>query len=351
MAVTTHRIRPKVPRLDRRYSAEYGVALLLIGLAATGSASSATFRGVTNLLLIVEQSATLLIVALPFGLLLMCRYIDLSVGSLLAVLGVVTAELMATSSGLGWNPWLVGALVLAIAAAYGMAQGWAVTRFTLNPFVLSLGLLAALRGLAFMIQGSEYAEGMPRIFQFLGQGRVRGIDLPLSVVIAAVLAVAFFLYAHNSRHGRHTQALAGNAKAAFLAGIPVRAHVITLYLILGLSVGIAALIQTSKLDSGPATVGNGFELAVLTAVLLGGVAFDGGRGSVPGIVLGCVFITTFTNALRQWGVGANESYLANGVVLALAAGLPALAAGLPALAAQIVRRRQEAAAREAGERA
>lgn len=322
-------VRSGKPRMRLRHAPEYGIALLLGGFAAAVALTEPRFRTSDNLLLILEQSSTLLLVSLPFALLLMCRHIDLSVGSAIAVAGVVTSKLMAGhGDGRGWHPALVVLVVLAGAAAYGAAQGYVVTRFAVHPFVLSLGLLAALRGLANIVQGPRYAEGLPHGFLYLGQGRFRGIDIPVPVVLAAVAAVAYYIYIHHLRHGRGVQAIAGNQKAAFLAGIPVRRRIVLLYALVGLSVGLAALIQTAKLDSGPANVGNGYELTVLTAVLLGGVAFDGGRGSVLGVVLGCLFVNTFNNGLQQWGIGADTAYLMNGATLAVAAGLPPFTAWL-----------------------
>lgn len=323
-----------------KYVSEWAIGMLGVVLVVILSLTTENFADPGNLWLILEQTSTLLIVALPFGLVLMTRYIDLSMGSLLAVLAVVTAKLMGeTGSWVQWDPWIVIGLILLLGAAYGAAQGYVVTAWQFNPFVFSLGLLAALRGLAFLLEGGRYAEGLPRAFLYLGQGRVVGLDIPVPVIIAGILAVIGYFYLHNTRHGRHTQAIAGNARASFLVGIPVNRRIVLLYTLLGLSVAIAALITTSKLNSGPASIGNGFEIQVLTAVLLGGVAFEGGKGSMIGIIIGAVFINLFNNGLLQWGVDSNTSYFLNGLILAAAA-------GLPALSARIAARRQEAQARK-----
>ncbi len=325
-----------------KYVSEWAVGGLGIILILILSFTTENFADPGNLLLILEQTSTVLIVALPFALVLMTRYIDLSVGSLIAVFAVVAANLMGSvGSWVQWNPWIVSGLLLALGLAYGAGQGLLVTLLKFNPFVLSIGLLAALRGLAFVLQGDRYAEQFPRDFLYLGQGLLRGLNIPVSVLIAAAISVIAYFYLHSTRHGRHTQAIAGNAKAAFMVGIPVNRRVVLLYALLGASVALAALITASKLDSGPASIGNGFEVQILTAVLLGGVAFEGGRGTVIGVIIGAVFINLFNNGLLQWGVGANESYFLNGMILAIAA-------GLPPLSAKLASRRAAAKSRKAG---
>ena len=310
-----------------KYVSEYALLVLTVVLALALSFTTENFAKQGNIFLVLDQMSTLLIVALPFALVLMTRNIDLSLGSLIAVLAVLAAKMMGeTGSWIQLNPWLVSFLIIIIGVIYGTAQGWLVAVWQFNPFVLSIGLLAAMRGLAFILEGGRYAEGLPREFLFLGQSQVRIIDLPLSAIIATTLAVVAYYYLHATRHGRHTQAIAGSARASFLVGIPVRRRIILLYALLGGSVGLAALMLTSKLNSGPASIGNGFELQVLTAVLLGGVAFEGGRGTILGVILGSFFITMFNNGLLHWGIDSRTSYFINGAILAAAAGLPALSA-------------------------
>jgi ribose transport system permease protein len=312
-----------------KYVSEYAVLVLIIVLGVALSLTTENFAQLSNIYLILDQTSTLLIVALPFALVLMTRYIDLSIGSALAVFAVLAAKMMgAQGSWVQWNPWLVSLLVICAGLAYGASQGWLVTAWKFNPFVLSVGLLAAMRGLAFLLEGGRYAEDLPREFLYLGQSRIRGLDIPLSVVIAAVVAGIAYFYLHSTRHGRHTQAIAGSARASFLVGIPVQRRIVLLYAVLGAGVALAALMVASKLNSGPASIGNGFELQVLTAVLLGGVAFEGGRGTVLGVILGAIFINMFNNGLLQWGVDSNTSYFINGLILAAAAGLPALSSRL-----------------------
>lgn len=326
-----------------KYFNEYAIAFLIVVVGVALSLTTENFAQLSNIWLILDQTSTLLIVALPFALVLMTRYIDLSIGSVLAVFAVLAAKLMGgEGSWAQWNPWLVSALLIGLGFAYGAAQGGLVTTLKFNPFVLSIGLLAAMRGLAFLLEGGRYAEQLPREFLFLGQSRVRGLDIPLSVIIAAVLAAIAYFYLHSTRHGRHTQAIAGSARASFLVGIPVNRRIVLLYSLLGAAVALAALMTASKLDSGPASIGNGFELQVLTAVLLGGVAFEGGRGTVAGVILGAVFINMFNNGLLQWGVDSNTSYFINGLILAAAAGLPALSSRLAIRRAEVQARRARA---------
>jgi ribose transport system permease protein len=302
---------------------EYGLIALLTALVAALSFTEPRFLRQSNILLILEQSSSLTIVAVPFAMLLMARHIDLSVGSALALYGVIASKLMADQA---WSPIVAAPAVLVLGAGVGLVLGVLATRLSFHSFVMTLGALTAFRGLAFLLQGPRYSAGLPHSFRYLGQGRFRFLDIPVPVAIAGGVFLVAIAYYYRTRHGSHARAVGANPAAAFVSGIDVDRMIVTLYVMVGMAVALAALIQTSKLNAGPASVGRGFELQVLTAVLLGGVAFEGGRGSLHGVVLGAVFINVFNNGLQQWGVSSNAAQMWNGMILAAAAGFPALTA-------------------------
>jgi ribose/xylose/arabinose/galactoside ABC-type transport system permease subunit len=187
-------------------------------------------------------------------------------------------------------------------------------------------MLGTLRGLAFVLQDESGASsGLPHGFKYLGQGRLELLDIPIKVLVAVAVLTLGSLFLYRTRKGRHTQAMGANPAASFLVGIKVERTALALYVALGLAVGLAALITISDLDSGPPDVANGFELTVLTAVLLGGVAFTGGRGSMLGVALGVLFIHVLANGFTLWGLSTDAVRVANGLVLVAAAGLQSLA--------------------------
>jgi ribose transport system permease protein len=293
-----------------------GWLVLVLALALTEE----RFRTQSNAMLILDQAAPVLLIAIPFSMLLMARHIDLSVGSSLGFTAVVGSHLLAG----GTNVALACAAIVGLAAAIGALNGVLCTYMGFQPIVATLGMLGVLRGAALMAGGDAYATGFPHEFRYIGQGWIRYIDVPVSVAIAFVTLVVALAYYYRTRHGRHARAIGGNPNAAFLSGIKINRVALSLYVATGVGVGLAALVSLSQLDSGPPTTGTELEITVLTAVLLGGVAFDGGRGSLLGVVLGTLFIYTLSNGFTQWGFSTDEVRLVNGAVLVFAAGLQAV---------------------------
>jgi ribose transport system permease protein len=304
---------------------EYGLLAALVLLVGALTATEPRFRTSDNLLTILDQASVVMIVAVPFALLLIARHIDLSVGSAIAMTGVVGARVMTSGAG----PVAGIAVVLALAVLIGTVNGVLCTYLRFSPIVVTLGMLGALRGLAFVLQDDSGAsEGLGHAFKYLGQGRLEFLDIPIKVLVAAAVLAVGWVVLYRTRKGRHIQAIGANPAASFLVGIKVERTALALYIATSLAVGIAALVTISDLDSGPPDVANGFELTVLTAVLLGGVAFNGGRGSILGVMLGVLFMHVLSNGFTLWGLGTDQVRVANGLVLVAAAGLQALASWL-----------------------
>lgn len=338
-------------RLFERVS-ETALALALAVLVVVLAATTERFATSGNLLTIAQQSAKVLIVAVPFAMLLIARYVDFSVGSTVALCCVLGGKLM-DDGGMAWP--LACALTLAAAAVIGLLNGWATAYLGFSAIVVTLGMLGLLRGLAFVLAGDRYSSGFPHGFAYLGQGRISGIDLPIPVLLAALMFGVAWVFYYRTRRGRHAQAIGAGPTASYLSGIPSQRIVLALYVLCALAAGLVGLMTASELGSGTATVGDGFELTVLTAVLLGGVAFAGGHGTLVGVLLGTVFVYVLANGFTQWGLGTDEVRLANGGVLIVAAGLQAVAGRVAArgtgeATAGLARRRRRpgrAAVREA----
>lgn len=265
---------------------------------------------------VLRLSAPILVVSIPMAFLLIMRQVDLSVGS--------TAALSATAAGLlftkhGASP-IVGALTgLGIGAAVGLINGYMVTVARLSPIIVTLGGLTALRGLALALAPFPLF-GFPSSFVKFGVGVTLGVPY---VVVAAGIVVALGAYTLAlSPVGRHVLAIGVNDEAAYLAGVNVRRTLWSAYLLTGLAAGLAGIMYAAQYDSAPAgAVGVGFELDVLTAVMLGGVAFDGGRGTIRGVVLGVLFLAVLQNGLSLLNVPAAYSLVVKGIALVVAATL------------------------------
>ncbi|MDR1634707.1 MAG: ABC transporter permease [Bifidobacteriaceae bacterium] len=313
------RVVQQLPTPRRPKSARIHVdvqLVVLIGatvcLMAFFGAQRPVFFTSQNLLGILSQNAATFIVAAGAALLLMAGFIDMSVGSAMALAGVAAAFAF-LEHGL-----VAGAAAgIAVGVAMGVFNGLLVGFAGLSPIVVTLGGLAAARGLAqFLSPGSLY--GLPPEVLELGSGSFIGI--PYLVWAAALVCVAFAFVSSRLPAGKHALAIGANQRAAFLSGVVVKRFVFLLYVAVGASVGVAAVLQVARLGSAPSgTLGIGFETAILTAVLLGGVPFTGGRGSVVGVVLGVWLIGVLNNGLTLMNVPPEASGIVTGLVLILAA--------------------------------
>ncbi|POX45696.1 ABC transporter permease [Streptomyces sp. Ru72] len=285
-------------------------AMVLAFQLATGS-----FLDPANLGGIATDAATLAIVAVPLALLVISGYLDLSVGSTLALGGLVAGRL--ASSGQPPVVAVVGAL--AAGAAVGAVNGVLCCYLGLSPFIVTLGMLTAVRGLAqqlFPLPLSGFGDG----FAWFGGARIAGLAAPV-VIAAVVLAVgASFLALIPA--GRHVFAIGVNREAAHLSGINIRRTPFALFVATGVAAALAGAIKASVLDSVVAgTSGAGFELTALTAVLVGGVALTGGSGSILGVLLGVLFLGGLQNGLTLLNVPTFWQQMAQGVALVAGAAL------------------------------
>ncbi len=311
-----------------RQLARYPLVPVIIAMAVTFEVMTGSFFGSQNLLGIATDSATLAIVAVPAALLVISGYLDLSVGSAYA-LGAVAAGWLAAEHGGG----LLGCVTLALLAglAIGAVNGVLCCGFGLSPFIVTLGTLTAGRGLAQQLAPlplTGFGDG----FAWLGGSKVAGVPSPVVISLAVVVVAGVVLAA--TPVGRHIYAVGVSREAAFLSGIRVRAVPFVLFLVTGALAALAGAIKASVLGAVQSgTAGLGFELAVLTAVLVGGVALTGGSGSLFGVVLGVAFLGILQNGLTLIGVPTFWQQVAQGVALVVAAGLAYLSPRLEALTA------------------
>jgi ribose transport system permease protein len=221
----------------------------------------------------------------------------------------------------------LGAALL-VAVAVGLANGVLSSYLSFSPIIVTLGGLTALRGIASQLSGGFPEGGFGSGFASLGQGETAGIPNPVLYCAAAFILGAFFLY--QTSWGRHDRALGTNSQTTYLAGIDPRRLPLALYLVTALFAAFAGIIQMSRLDSASPTLQLGFEIEVLTAVLLGGVLFGGGGGSILGVLLGVLFLGTLGNVLILNDVSPFWFQIVSGGVLVLAAGLGGLSGVLSA---------------------
>jgi ribose transport system permease protein len=289
--------------------------VLLIVMVVGVQLATGSFFNWQNVRGILQDGAVIAIVAIPVAILI-AGYIDLSVGSSLALGGVAASIVMDKGAG---SP-LVAVLIAVLAgSAVGLVNAVATCIFGLNSFITTLGTLTAVRGVALLISPSP-RNNFGDQFGLLGVGTVAG--LPISVLIAGILLVLAGLFLALTPVGRHIYAIGVNREAAYLSGVNVRRIPFFLFILSGAMSGFAGTIIIARLNSAPAgQIGAGFELVVLTAVLLGGVALVGGEGTIFGVLIGVLFYGVLNNSLVLLGITTFWQSVASGVALIAAIGL------------------------------
>jgi ribose transport system permease protein len=291
----------------------------LIVLIAFFTTRSDLFLTVGNVKNIALSGAVLMIIAVPQALLVIMGYVDLSVGSAMGLSGVVCG-LLIVDHHVNWGlAVLVGLLVGAVG---GLVNGLCVAYTRLSPIIVTLGTLQLYRGTAEFLRSdppSDFGNGM----SLLGRGLYLGVPVPVWIALVVFALGALYLYGTPS--GRHVYAIGVNSEASFLSGVATRRLPLLLFVVTGLAAGLGGVLYAAQLDAAPpSTLGQNFELQVLTAVLLGGVAFSGGRGTMFGVLLGVVFLGVLNNGMTLMNVPYFGQEIATGAALVVAAGLDEL---------------------------
>lgn len=286
--------------------------LTLIVLFVALTIASPFFLTQTNLSSVVRQTAVINIMALGMTLIIIAGGIDLSVGSILAMGGLIGT--MALEHG--YPIWAGIAAGILAGLVCGLANGLLTTQLNINPFIVTLGTMGIVRGLALIISNGLPVHKIPPGFSFLGEGTLLGVPFVLWVLVAC--AVAMHVLLENTRLGRHSFAIGSNPDAAYYAGIPVKFDTTVVYAIGGLLTGLAGMIEASRLMTGQPTAGNGYELQAIAAVVIGGGSLRGGEGSVVGTLIGAFIMGLLSNGSDLLGISPYVQQAIIGAVIILA---------------------------------
>ena len=310
--VSSGRARQTASRLAAYQSG--GLLVALIALGGFFTAYSSNFLTHSNLIVVLLQVSIVGLVAIPGSMLVVSGYVDLSVGSV-GVLAVAIFGQMVKVDQLG----VAAAIVIALAAGagWGLMNGYLISYLDFSPIIVTLGGYAGARGVAEAITHDETRFGFGDAFGQLGNGEVLGFPVPVIIFLATFLIGTFIWY--EMPVGRYMMATGADRAAARALGVGVRRIPAILYVFSGIAAAAGGLIFTSELDGASLSIGIGLELQVLTAILLGGVAFTGGRGSLWGVLFGVLFVGVLNNGLVLINVGPYYANLAVGAVLIAAA--------------------------------
>ncbi len=286
--------------------------LTLVLLFAGLSVATPHFLTATNLSSVVRQTAVINIMALGMTMIIVAGGIDLSVGSTLALSGLLGAMAMEAGHPI-WLGVLIGVLTGLVC---GTLNGAMTTRLRINPFIVTLGTLGIYRGVALIISNGLPVHTLPKDFSYLGEGTLIGVPFVLWVLLICGVTVHVLL--EHTRMGRYAFAIGSNPDAAFYAGIPVAFHTTAVYAAGGLLTGLAGMVETSRLMTGQPTAGQGYELQAIAAVVIGGGSLRGGEGSVVGTLIGAFIMGLLSNGSDLLGISPYLQQAIIGAVIILA---------------------------------
>jgi ribose transport system permease protein len=289
-----------------------GVALLLVLLGVFFSIFAPGFASLPNLLNIGIQSSTLLLLALPMTFIIMTEGLDLSMGAVLGLAGVVLASGLVAGNSL----IVAFAQALAVGLAFGIANGLLVVKLGLPPFVATLGTLGIAQGIALVLTRGEsvagIGPGLPRLYASTWVG------LPFSILVAVLMYGIFHFLLYHTRFGNYVFALGGNREALVLAGVPAGFFHVSVYALAGLMSGFAALLLTGRMNSGHPIAAMGMEFDAIAAVIVGGTERQRGNGWLPGTVLGVLAVGVLRNGLNVMAMPSSLQVASIGLLLIVA---------------------------------
>lgn len=303
----------------KRFQSLIALFVLCLGI----SLLSDKFLTVANFWNVLRQISVNVCISTGMTLVVLTAGIDLSVGSVLALSGAITAGLLRNgipvpSANLFIGFTVLGAMLAGIltGSVLGWFNGWAITRFKLPPFVATLAMLTIARGLTMLWTEGFPITGLGDSFTFLGTGWFLGVPVP--VWLSGMLVAIAVLVTNKTRLGRYIYAIGGSESAARLSGVNIDKIKIVVYTLAGGLAGVGGLLVTSRLDSAQPNAGTSYELDSIAAVVIGGTSLSGGRGSILGTVQGAIIIGVLNNGLVLLNVSPFWQQVVKGFVILLA---------------------------------
>lgn len=285
---------------------------LVLGLIIFYSMSQPRFATISNLIIVLRQMSFLLILGCGQMLPVLTTGVDLSVGSMIGIVSVLSA-IFTLKYG------VVAGFTIAIIASViiGLANGMAIGYIGVAPFAVTLGMLSMVHGLALIITSGQTIHGMPLEYMVLGAGYIWKIPIP--VIISICLTAITWVLLYTTRFGRHMYAVGGDPESARLSGIDVRRYLMYAYIFSGFFAGICGVLLSSRVYSGTPNLGQaGLMLDSIAVVVIGGVTFSGGEGHLFGVILGVILIAILSNGFDLIGVSSFVKMVVTGAIICVA---------------------------------
>ncbi|MFE4706846.1 ABC transporter permease [Peribacillus simplex] len=291
---------------------KYGILFVLLAMVVVMSFLSPAFLNTQNLLNVVRQISFIGIVAMGVTMVIITKGIDLSSGSVIALVSVVVASLAHPGDSL----FVSIAIGLGIGALCGFINGTITAKGKIPAFIATLGMMTAARGLALLYSDGRPIPNLSESFIFLGKGEILGIPFP--IIVFVTMGIISHMLLSKTKFGKYTYAIGGNEHAARICGINVDRYTIMIYTYAGLLAAIAGMMLTARISVGQPSMGNMFELDAIAAAVIGGTSLAGGVGTIAGTMIGALIIGVLNNGLDLLGVSSYWQQILKGAIIVTA---------------------------------
>lgn len=304
-------------KIDNRYNIEFkkliskfGLLIAFIIICTILSVASPNFLNIQNILTILRQISINGILAIGVTYVILTGGIDLSLGSMVALTGVIAATFAHEGSYNAAVPICLGMLA---GVVFGLINSLVITKGKVAPFIVTLGMMTIARGLALVISRGRPITNLSKEFKFIGGGDVLGIPVP--VLILVLVAIISVIILSNTKIGRYVYAVGGNENAANASGINVNMIKTFVYTVCGALSGLAGVVLASRITAGQPNTGVGYELDAIAAAVIGGTSLLGGIGSIVGTILGALIIGVINNGLDLLNVSSYYQQIIKGIII------------------------------------
>lgn len=290
--------------------AKYGLVIALLVLLTVLSFASPNFLKVQNFINVFRQMSISSILAIGATFVVLTGGIDLSLGSMVAITGVVAA----TFAHPGQYPVIVPILIgIGVGIAFGLFNGIVIAKGNVAPFIVTLGVTTIARGGALIIAGGRPVSNLSKEFNYIGNGEVLGI--PFSIIILLIVFIGAHFMLNRTKIGRYVYAIGGNEDASRASGVQVHKIKILVYVLCSGLAGLAGIMQAARIEVGQPSIGVGYELDAIAAVVIGGTSLEGGVGTVTGTIIGALIIGFINNGLDLLNVSSYYQQIIKGFII------------------------------------
>ncbi len=304
------------------FMSKYGIVVIFVALCILMSIVSPAFRTMRNVTNVIRQVSIIGIVSMGVTFAIITGGIDLSSGSMIALISVVVASLSQNAVNPDQPLSFVVPIVVGIAVALllgfllGSVNGSLLAFGKIPPFIATLGMMTAARGAAALFTGGRPVGDLKDSFTFIGTGRIIGIPIPIWIYIA--MGILAHILLSRTKFGRHVFAIGGNEQAARICGINVEKTLVKVYAFAGLLTAVSAILLTARTSAGNPTYGVSYELDAIASTVIGGTSLSGGVGSIPFCVVGALIIGVLNNSMDLLSVNAYWQQIVKGVIIVVA---------------------------------